>query len=113
MINTTKRKLVYRVFGTLFFLAVGFAVLLSTKKDQERVHYEVIQSGKGWGYNILIGEKVVIHQPYIPAVPGEKAFPDKQSARRVAKLVMGKINRGESPSVTLEDLFPGDSKGNF
>ena len=114
MMNMTKRKLIYRAFGTLLFiLAATSAILISTKKNQEEVRYEVIPSGNGWGYNILIGKKVFIHQPYIPAVPGEKTFPDKQSARRVAQLVIGKINRGESPSVTLEELSSEDGKGNF
>jgi len=65
---------------------------------------ELFRSGQGWGYDILKNEKVYIHQPFIPAIEGEVPFSDKRSARKTGKLVISKLMRQKSPTVTKEEL---------
>ena len=50
-----------------------------------------------WGYDILSDKKVIIHQPCIPAVPGNDGFKTKEAAENVAKMVIEKMKKGEMP----------------
>lgn len=68
--------------------------------------YTIIQaSNNTWGYDIKAGKKVLIHQPVIPGLPGNEGFKTKSDAEKVARLVIGKIKKGElPPCVTIEEL---------
>jgi len=58
-----------------------------------------------WGYDILVGNKLMIHQPSIPGMPGNEGFKTKKSAQKVADLVINKMKKGEMPpSVTIEEM---------
>ena len=60
---------------------------------------------KTWGYDIYMEKRLFIHQPGIPALPGNEGFKTKADAEKVARLVIGKIKKGEMPpSVTLEEM---------
>lgn len=63
----------------------------------------LFRSGDGWGYDIGCRNSVVIHQPLIPALPGEMPFPDRKSARKAAGMVIGKLRSGESPALSVEE----------
>ena len=69
-------------------------------------HYKITQSaGNTWGYDILKDDKIFIHQPFIPGMPGQAGFRTKQDAVKVARLVVEKIKKGEiPPTVTVEEL---------
>jgi hypothetical protein len=66
----------------------------------------VFKSGNaGYGYDIFVDGKRVIHQPSIPAVPGNKVFSTKEEAKRVAELVVSKMKKGERlPAVSRDEL---------
>ena len=58
-----------------------------------------------WGYNILVDNKLTIHQPSIPSLPGNEGFKTKESSEKVAKLVIKKMKKGEMPpSIDAEEL---------
>ncbi|MCC7303236.1 MAG: DUF4907 domain-containing protein [Bacteroidia bacterium] len=60
---------------------------------------------KGFGYDIKIDGKTYIHQPNIPAVPGNDGFIEEERARKTGELVAYKVkNNIMPPSVTLEEL---------
>ncbi len=60
---------------------------------------------KTWGYKIFADGKLIIDQPMIPAVEGNKGFKDKKSAEKVARVVIQKIKSGQSPpSISYEDM---------
>ncbi|MCE5211683.1 MAG: DUF4907 domain-containing protein [Deltaproteobacteria bacterium] len=60
---------------------------------------------KTFGYDILIQGKPFIHQPNIPALPGNEGFATGKRARKVAEFVVRKIRKNEMPpAVTVEDL---------
>lgn len=68
--------------------------------------YEIIPADSStFGYNIYKDGKLMIHQPSIPALPGNKGFETQQIAMAVAQLVMTKITNGEMPpTVSTEEL---------
>ena len=58
-----------------------------------------------WGYDIYVDKKMMVHQPAIPAMPGNEGFKTKADAEKVAKLVVTKMKSGEMPpSVMMEEL---------
>jgi hypothetical protein len=58
-----------------------------------------------FGYNIIVDGKLLVHQPHMPARPGNEGFSTREKARKVADFVARKIRRNEMPpSVTLDDL---------
>jgi hypothetical protein len=62
-----------------------------------QLSYQCFTSGEGWGYDIMIGDKVLIHQSIDPHVAGRKGFATKQAAAADARIVIGNIKLGETP----------------
>jgi hypothetical protein len=60
---------------------------------------------EGFGYDIIIDGHKYIHQPNIPALPGNNGFTTEQHARKVADLVCFKIrNNIMPPTVDIKEL---------
>jgi hypothetical protein len=68
--------------------------------------YKVIPSiNSTWGYDIFKDEKMLIHQVNKPGMPGNEGFKAKSDAKKVARLVIEKLKKGEMPpSVTLDEM---------
>ena len=71
-----------------------------------RITYNIIQGAENtYGYDILVDGKLMVHQPTIPAVPGQKGFTRKENAEKVAQLVVSKIKAGViPPTVTRQEM---------
>lgn len=66
---------------------------------------QILDVEGGWGYQITHNQKVIIHQPAIPAIRGNKPFVSEKQAMAVATLVIAKLNKGlMPPSVTRHEL---------
>ena len=103
MIN---KKLYYKriIFIALFVL--NFSCNNSNKKIKGLHKLEIfpIQISGGWGYNILLDDKIYIHQEFIPSIEGIKAFASKEDALKTANVVVQKLVKGEVPAITKKDL---------
>ena len=68
--------------------------------------YKIIPAAeKTFGYDILSDGKLMIHQPTIPGMPGNKGFKSEAAAQKIAALVIGKIKNGEMPpTVSVEEV---------
>ena len=63
------------------------------------------KTSNGWGYQILKDKKVLINQPTIPVIEGNKAFSSQKEALKVANLVKVKLEKGQfPPSVTKSQI---------
>lgn len=73
---------------------------------KHRLSYKIIAGEQHtFGYDILNHGRPLIHQPTVPALAGNKGFATKEDARKVARLVIQKINKnGMPPSVTPEEM---------
>ena len=59
----------------------------------------------GFGYDIIHNGSVYVHQPHIPAIPGQRDFETEQQALAVGNLMAEKIRKNTMPpSVTVEEL---------
>lgn len=60
---------------------------------------------KGWGYDIYVDKKKMIHQPIIPAVPGNDAFKTEKDALKTGTLAADKMKKsGSLPTITVNEL---------
>jgi uncharacterized lipoprotein YehR (DUF1307 family) len=78
---------------------------LSACAKKEKFQIENIKTKTGWGYTIAYKNKILIKQTIIPVVNNTKSFATKDDARKVAALVVCKLNQNRSPSVTKNDLI--------
>jgi hypothetical protein len=71
-----------------------------------KITIKIISSvNKTFGYDIFLNGKLMVHQPHIPAVPGNKGFTTKERAQKVAEFVVKKIRKNEvPPTVTIDNL---------
>jgi hypothetical protein len=98
----------------LFFLAGWWCSFAQSKTDilPPSLNTEVAFSYKifaavnnSWGYDIFSSNKLTIHQPTIPGMPGNEGFKTKEAAQKIAELVVEKMKRGEMPpTITEEEL---------
>jgi hypothetical protein len=65
---------------------------------------QTFQSNGGWGYNILLNEKILISQPMVPAIDTIMPFPSEKSARKVGELVLKRIINKENFSVSKQEV---------
>lgn len=82
--------------------------LVSTKNPYLNaiITTEIISSEENtFGYDVLVDGQILIHQPSIPGISGNKGFETEQQAQRVANFVATKVKNNEMPpTVTNEDL---------
>jgi hypothetical protein len=75
----------------------------SSGDDKLPVKVIAVPSGKGWGYQIYVDEKLYIDQANIPAVSGVQTFKTREDALKIGNLVMNKMKNGKR-TVTIQEL---------
>jgi len=98
--RTTKKILI--TFALLLIIGATTILAFNRKKSYSKV--EVYKSEQGWGYDIIINKKKVIHQPYMPAIAGKCTFQNKKAARQTGELVLEKIKKKQTPAITEQEL---------
>lgn len=74
------------------------------EKKSQQFELQTFQSNGGWGYNILLNEKILISQPMVPAIDTIMPFPSEKSARKVGELVLKRIINKENFSVSKQEV---------
>jgi len=67
------------------------------KSDIEIKTFKVDPPNTGYGYDVMIDKRPYLHQPNIPAVPGNSGFSSEERARKAAGLVAYKIRHNIMP----------------
>ncbi|MCE1167033.1 MAG: DUF4907 domain-containing protein [Sphingobacteriia bacterium] len=67
------------------------------KKGHDQFLVKSIKTAGGWGYQIIKNNKVMINQPTIPVIEGNKAFSTEKDALKVAGLVKANLEKGHFP----------------
>ncbi len=101
-------KLKKRIFFPLFFIVLVAIIAFNFSRYLTSAHHLKVrpyQVDKGWGYQLLVKDKVIIDQPFVPVIPGRKAFPDKRTASRAGRMVKERMINQELPALKREDLF--------
>lgn len=70
----------------------------------DSLRYTIIQvNNNQYGYDIFVNGQLRIHQPTIPGQPGTTGFKNKADSKKVALLVIDKINKGIMPPTITQD----------
>ena len=107
--STTKRGYT-RWLAPVILILIVVAIFLGYRSDSKRTVNEVfvevkaIQTRQGWGYDILTDGKIYIHQEFIPAIPGKRAFRTEAEALKVGRKVISKMSLKQMPTITVEEL---------
>lgn len=108
--KTTK---LYILVTAIFIVLAALVVLQAyTKHNSSTVNqgpeYSInlfsVDSGKGWGYDILENDKVIIHQDIIPAVTDSRPFLSMLEAKKVGTLVIEKLEKKQKPYISIAEL---------
>ncbi len=98
--------LFFFVHSSLYAQAKKPVAAATAQKTNTVYTYKIIDAANGtYGYDVYAGGKLRIHQPTIPAMPGNEGFTTKAAAEKVAQLVIQKIKRGEMPpTISVDEM---------
>jgi hypothetical protein len=74
------------------------------KNKQQHIESKIFRVANGWGYDILVNGKLLIHQESVPAVTGNDPFKTPLAARQIADLVVKKMEKDVSPAISTEEI---------
>lgn len=77
---------------------------MSCEKKHSNLQIKITKQDLGYGYQILKNQKILINQPYIPAIQGEKKFKYEKDAQKTADLVVVKIKKKSFPKISIHEL---------
>lgn len=104
MSTTTNKRFISILVGAVVGLAVAVLVVVWLNREKPAFDYTVYPVEQGWGYDITCRGETVVHQPFVPALPGTTGFSEKRDAAEVARLVIRKLENGEPPTVTGDEV---------
>lgn len=97
---TRSHKAIY-LFSAII-IVIGLIITLSAGKSGYEL--EIVQENDGWAYIILLEEKPIIYQRYLPAIEGNLTFCTKRSAKLVGKMVLYKLRNNQTPNITKSEV---------
>lgn len=77
---------------------------MSCEKKSRNLEIKITKQNSGYGYQILKKRKILINQPYIPAIQGEKTFKSEEDAQKTAHLVINKMHKYSLPKISVHEL---------
>lgn len=98
---TIKHSTIVLAISVAVAITLPFYYLARTKN----VDYKIFYTRAGWGYDILVDKRLVIHQECVPVLAQKKGFATEQSARAVARIVVHKLKNNQVPTLTYGELI--------
>jgi hypothetical protein len=101
----------------VLLIAAGLScviVFIGKKEKKLVLTSRVFPCVSGWGYEILVNDKLFIRQESVPVLNGDKGFSEKEQAHQTARLIINKMKQGEVPTVTtfeLQHIFAPNETG--
>lgn len=90
------------------FIGLALSALLLFKSEKKvaalPLYSKTIKLERGYGYQIFMNGKLLVHQEFIPAVEGKIQFQSEKDAEKVANRVIQKIQWKIAPDITLQEL---------
>lgn len=103
-----------KLFRKIFFYTLFFSIMVACQSEPKNespdddmltVEVQIFHYPQGYGYDVIVGGDIYIHQEFIPCIPGKHAFKTWKDAHITASLVAEKISREIiPPSLTIEEL---------
>lgn len=108
MTNFLRRIFILSLLTSLhFFSILSFGQNRTETDTFPALSYRIIKGATEgtWGYDIYSGKRRLIHQPVVPAMQFKQGFAKEEDARKVAILIVEKINNNIfPPTISLLEL---------
>jgi Domain of unknown function (DUF4907) len=92
-------------FLKITIFVVVFQIFYSCKEDKLVFNGKVYKIENNiFGYEVIYKGTVFIKQENIPAIEENKKFTDSIDALKTLDLVLKKLNSGQKPTLTLEEI---------
>lgn len=75
-----------------------------SNRPKPSITTKIFKGTDGWGYDILVGDSLFIHQEFVPALPGQKGFAEQGQAEKTAALIINKMKENQLPAITTFEL---------
>ena len=85
-------------------IGVAVAIPFFYVDHKKNIDYEIFHGSSGWGYDILVDKKLIIHQACVPVLSEKKGFATEEYARAVAEVVVQKLKNNKQPTITYNEL---------
>ena len=98
--RTISKHHILVLLAALLIAAGSTFYILAVKKPAapaHTLHYSTFKNDHGWGYDILVDDHIVIHQPMQPGKSGYNGFPTEKEAATDAQNVIESIKSGTHP----------------
>jgi len=92
------------VIACTAIIAVAILLFQRASRHEQTFQPSVYRVVNGWGYDILVNDKLLIRQESIPVIQDNRPFPTKIQAENTAALVIKKLENGQHPSLTMTDI---------
>ena len=79
-------------------------LMIGCQQNGKKYETKITQQETGFGYQIVKKNKVLINQPFIPAIQGNKTFKTEEDAQKTANLVVSKIDKYSLPKISVHEL---------
>ncbi|TDO97761.1 DUF4907 domain-containing protein [Flavobacterium sp. 245] len=103
IINTKKQFFWSKIQKNLLFILLVLQFTACAKNETFKI--DSFKTKTGWGYTISSKNKILIKQSIIPVISTAKSFSTEEEALKTAKLVVSKLDRNMSPTLTKNDLI--------
>jgi len=97
----TKHNLAVLLVSLTVAAAIPFFYLV---KHHNKIDYKTFHTSEGWGYDIFVSEKLVIHQQYVPAKAQKKGFSLEALAKKAAESVVDKLKNNKLPTLSSAEI---------
>jgi hypothetical protein len=98
---TTKPNIIVITICVIIAAAIPF---LYRSHPGNKINYKTFRADSGWGYDVVVNGKLLIHQQYIPVVAQKKEFPTEQQAEEAAQLVVSKLKNNKLPTLSKAEV---------
>jgi len=103
MRTTTKHNIVVIAVSLVIAASIPL-VYKKTLEPRPNVFYHSFHGDHGWGYDIIMNDKLVIHQQYVPALNVKQQFPTREQAEAAAQLVVFKLKNNKFPTLSKSEV---------
>ncbi|WP_264552268.1 DUF4907 domain-containing protein [Flavobacterium sp. N2038] len=103
IINSKKQFFWSKIRKNLLFITVVLLISSCTQKEVFKIRS--FKTNTGWGYTITYKNKTIIKQSVVPAISDNKSFSSEDDALKTGNLVIEKLRKKTSPTVTKNDLI--------
>jgi Domain of unknown function (DUF4907) len=104
----TKKYLIVTSVSIVMLLTASAVMIIKNKKATGNkllpVALHSFKMRDGWGYEVLVDNKLFVHQDCIPAISSFKKFTTESEALAIGNRVVDKITHGHKPTITVQEI---------